>query len=43
MQDLLEQEWSPAQISAHLRATYPDRPHWHLCHETIYQALYHGG
>ena len=23
--------------------TYPDRPAWHLCHETIYQPLYHGG
>lgn len=26
-----------------MRATYPDRPEWHLCHETIYQGLYHGG
>lgn len=43
VQDLLEEEWSPAQIAAHLRETYPDRPAWHLCHETIYQALYHGG
>ena len=42
VQDLLEEEWSPAQIAAHLRETYPDRPTWHLCHETIYQALYHG-
>ena len=22
--------------------TYPDTPSWHLCHETIYQALYRG-
>jgi IS30 family transposase len=43
VQALLELEWSPAQIAAHLRETYPDRPDWHLCHETIYQALYHGG
>jgi hypothetical protein len=21
---------------------YPDRPEWHLCHETIYQAVYLG-
>ena len=39
----LELEWSPEQIAAHLRRTWPDRPTWHVCHETIYQALYHGG
>ena len=43
MQDKLEQEWSPAQIAAHLQEAYPERTAWHLCHETIYQALYHGG
>src|SRR3954447_16478849 len=43
VQDKLELEWSPAQIAAHLRETYPDRPAWQLCHETIYQGLYHGG
>src|SRR4051812_15083109 len=43
VQDKLREEWSPAQIAAHLRETYPDRPAWHVCHETIYQALYHGG
>jgi IS30 family transposase len=43
VQAKLELEWSPQQIAAHLRATYPDRPEWHVCHETIYQALYHGG
>src|SRR4051812_47115336 len=43
VQDKLKEEWSPAQIAAHLRETYPNRPGWHLCHETIYQALYHGG
>jgi transposase, IS30 family len=41
--DTLELERSPEQIAAHLRQAYPDRPAWHLCHETIYQALYHGG
>jgi transposase, IS30 family len=41
--DLLGQEWSPEQIAAHLRRTYPEHPSWHVCHETIYQALYHGG
>ena len=43
VQDKLEEEWSPAQIAAHLRETYPHRSERHLCHETIYQALYHGG
>jgi transposase, IS30 family len=42
VQDKLEQEWSPEQIAAHLREVYPDQPDWHLCHETIYQALYRG-
>jgi IS30 family transposase len=39
----LELEWSPEQIAAWLRATYPHRPDWHVCHETIYQAIYYGG
>jgi IS30 family transposase len=39
----LGQEWSPEQISAHLRRHYPDSPAWHVCHETIYQALYNPG
>lgn len=43
VQELLEDEWSPEQIAAHLRTVYPDQPSWHVCHETIYQALYHGG
>ncbi|PVU84165.1 IS30 family transposase [Cellulomonas sp. WB94] len=42
VQDKLKLEWSPQQIAAHLRLTYPDRPAWHVCHETIYQALYNG-
>jgi IS30 family transposase len=36
----LELEWSPEQIATHLRVAYPDKPRWHLCTETIYQALY---
>jgi IS30 family transposase len=43
VQAKLEVEWSPEQIAGYLRATFPGRPSWHLCHETIYQALYHGG
>ena len=42
VQDKLKLEWSPQQIAAHLRLTYPERPTWHVCHETIYQALYNG-
>jgi IS30 family transposase len=41
--ELLGQDWSPEQIAAHLRQAYPERRSWHVCHETIYQALYHGG
>lgn len=39
----LELEWSPEQIAGWLRTTFPQRPDWHVCHETIYQALYLGG
>ena len=40
VKDLLAQRWSPAQISRALRRKFPDRPHWHLAAETIYQELY---
>jgi IS30 family transposase len=43
VQDKLELEWSPEQIAAWLRLSYPDQRSWHVCHETIYQAIYHGG
>lgn len=43
MREKLEREWSPAQIAANLGETYPDRLAWRLCHENIYQSLYHGG
>ncbi len=43
MQAKLEIEWSPEQIAAWLRRSFPERPTWHVCHESIYQALYHGG
>jgi IS30 family transposase len=42
IQAKLELEWSPEQIAAWLRTEYPDRRGWHVCHETIYQALYNG-
>ena len=40
VQDGLEQRWSPQQIARRLRREHPDRPEWHVTHETIYQALY---
>jgi IS30 family transposase len=43
VQAKLELEWSPEQVAAWLRRAHPDRPSWHVCHETIYQAIYHGG
>lgn len=42
IQSKLELEWSPEQIAAWLRVEFPDRARWHVCHETIYQALYNG-
>ena len=39
---LLEQRWSPGQISRWLRRRYPRRPRWHACTETIYDAVYRG-
>lgn len=43
VEDKLELKWSPEQIAAWLRAEYPHRPSWHVCHETIYQVLYNSG
>ncbi|MFI7582332.1 IS30 family transposase [Kocuria sp. M1N1S27] len=42
VQGRLELDWSPQQIAVWLWTEYPQRPEWHVCHETIYQALYHG-
>jgi IS30 family transposase len=38
----LQQRWSPAQISRWLRRRHPHRPGWHVCPETIYEAVYRG-
>ncbi|MGW6932598.1 IS30 family transposase [Lentzea sp. NPDC054927] len=40
VQDHLARKRSPEQIAAMLRREHPDRPEWHVVHETIYQALY---
>ena len=37
---LLEQWWSPRQISSHLKAAFADDPMMQVSHETIYQSLY---
>lgn len=38
----LKKHWSPAQISRWLRRRWPKRHSWHLCHETIYEAVFRG-
>lgn len=35
--------WSPQQIAFWLKSESPDRAECHVCHETIYQAIYFGG
>jgi IS30 family transposase len=43
VQEKLKDDWSPEQISFWLRDAYPNKRSWHVCHETIYQALYWPG
>jgi IS30 family transposase len=38
----LVKHWSPAQISRWLRRRYRRRPSWHVCTETVYEAVYRG-
>lgn len=38
----LETRWSPQQISRWLRRRWPRRTGWHVCAETIYEAVYRG-
>ena len=42
VQAKLEEDWSPEQIAGWLRVEHPTRGEWHVCHETIYRALYSG-
>ena len=37
---LLDWKWSPQQIAATLKRVFPDEPERHVCHETIYTAIY---
>jgi IS30 family transposase len=41
--ELLQQRWSPEQISRQLRKRFPDDPAMWLSHESIYQAVYEPG
>jgi transposase, IS30 family len=41
--ELLDQRWSPQQISRQLRLRFPGEPGMWLCHESIYQAVYQPG
>lgn len=43
VQGKLQLQWSREQIVGWLRTQHPDRPEWHVCHETIYQGIYFGG
>lgn len=38
----LLKKWSPQQISRWLRRRWPKRTLWHVCAETIYEAVYRG-
>jgi IS30 family transposase len=38
----LGKRWSPAQISRWLRRRFHKRSQWHVCTETIYEAIYRG-
>lgn len=38
----LSRRWSPQQISRWLRRRWPRRSGWHVCAETIYEAVYRG-
>ncbi|MEJ2871986.1 IS30 family transposase [Actinomycetospora sp. OC33-EN08] len=40
VQQQLMKRWSPEQIARTLPRVFPEQPERHLCHETIYQALY---
>ncbi|KAF1051378.1 MAG: hypothetical protein GAK41_01341 [Burkholderia gladioli] len=39
-QRLRERQWSPQEIAATLKRTFPDDPSLHVSHETIYNAIY---
>jgi transposase, IS30 family len=40
VEEKLGQRWSPEQVSARLKAEFPDRPEMRVSPETVYQSLY---
>ena len=36
----LRRGWSPETIAGRLRREHEDDPHWHICHETIYNWIF---
>ena len=41
MDKLKHHGWSPEQISGRLKKLHPKDQNWHICHETIYEYIYH--
>lgn len=37
---LINEKWSPEQVSKRLKKEHPDDPEWWVSHETIYQTIY---
>ncbi len=38
--EMLKRGWSPQQIASRLKLQWPDRPEFHVSHESIYLAIY---
>jgi len=41
MNRLKKRGWSPEQIAGRLKKDHPNDNSWHICHETIYEYIYH--
>lgn len=40
VEKIAEEEWSPELVAGRLRSLFPNDPKMHVCHETIYKAIY---